>query len=87
MPIISMFYGIKIYIYMEKDGKHNIPHVHAYSGEDSLVVDFEGNIIEGQLERKKEEELLNLRTAQTASGGDPLCGSGYPRRKLGSEEQ
>ena len=43
---------------MEKDGKHNIPHIHAYSGEDSLVVDFAGNIIEGQLERKKQAMVV-----------------------------
>lgn len=58
MPIISMFDGIKIYIYVERDGKHNTPHIHAYYGESSLVVDFDGNIIEGQLPRKKQAMVV-----------------------------
>lgn len=33
MPTISMFYGIIVYMYNEKGGKHNMPHIHAeYSG-------------------------------------------------------
>lgn len=34
MPTISMFYGIIIYMYNEKGGKHNMPHIHAEYGED-----------------------------------------------------
>ena len=35
------------------DGKHNLPHIHAeYSG-DEIVVDFDGNVIEGSIPRNK----------------------------------
>lgn len=43
MPVISMFYGIRIYIYVERGGKHNVPHIHAFYGEDAISVDFDGN--------------------------------------------
>ena len=58
MPVICMFSGIKIYIYVERDGKHKIPHLHAYYNEDSIVVDFEGNVLEGSLPRKKQAMLV-----------------------------
>ena len=43
MPVICMFGRIKIYIYIENDGRHKIPHLHAYYAEDSIVLDFAGN--------------------------------------------
>lgn len=69
MPTISMFYGIIIYMYNEKGGKHNMPHIHAEYGDDEAVFDLSGEIIEGSLPVKKrrmvqawisihEEELL-----------------------------
>ena len=58
MPVICMFGGIKIYIYIEKDGRHKIPHLHAYYAEDSIVLDFAGNILEGHLPRKKQAMLI-----------------------------
>ena len=36
-----MFYGIKVYIYVEKGGKHKEPHIHAFYGEDAISVDFD----------------------------------------------
>ena len=34
MPVISMFYGIVIYLYFFDDERHNIPHIHAkYQGQ------------------------------------------------------
>ena len=46
MPTISMFYGIIVYMYNEKGGKHNIPHIHAeYSGEE-IVLSLSGEFIE-----------------------------------------
>lgn len=41
MPIICMFDGIKIYIYVERNERHSVPHLHAYYAEHSIVVDFE----------------------------------------------
>lgn len=32
-----MFYGIIIYMYNEKGGKHNMPHIHAEYGDDEAV--------------------------------------------------
>lgn len=58
MPIISMFYGIIVRMYKENNFKHNSPHLHAeYNGE-FVVVDFEGNIIDGVIPPKKLRMLL-----------------------------
>lgn len=47
MPTLSMFYGIIVYMYNEKGGKHNMPHIHAeYSGEE-VVLSIDGKILEG----------------------------------------
>lgn len=54
MPTLSMFYGIIIRMYMEIGGKHNVPHIHAEYGDDEALFDFNGNIIEGALPKKKE---------------------------------
>ena len=49
MPILSVFYGIIVRMYMEKSGKHNMPHIHAeYSG-DEVVVSLEGMVLEGAI--------------------------------------
>jgi len=53
MPIISQFYGILIYIYMEIGVQHNIPHFHAKYAEHEGVYDFDGNIIKGGLPKKQ----------------------------------
>lgn len=58
MPVICMFAGIKVYLYVERNEKHNTPHLHAYYGEYSIVVDFDGNVIEGELPRKKQAMLI-----------------------------
>ncbi len=53
MPTISMFFGIIVRMYNEKGGQHNFPHVHAeYQGEE-IVVDLEGNILEGKFPKGK----------------------------------
>ena len=57
-PIICMFDGIKIYIYVERNERHSVPHLHAYYAEHSIVVDFEGNVLEGSLPRKKQAMLV-----------------------------
>lgn len=55
MPLISSFYGVLIYIYHEVNSKHNIPHFHAKYNEYEGVYDFAGNLIEGDLPKKKGE--------------------------------
>ena len=54
MPTLSLFYGIIIKMYREVGGKHNLPHLHAEYGDDEAVFDFEGNVLEGSLPKKKE---------------------------------
>ena len=53
MPIVSQFYGVLIYIYREKQGRHHLPHFHAKYAEYEGVYDFEGNLLEGNLPRKQ----------------------------------
>ena len=53
MPVLSMFYGIIISMYFEKDGKHSEPHFHAKYGEYKAEVDFNGQIIAGKLPVKQ----------------------------------
>lgn len=58
MPVLCTFYGIIVRMYREKGGKHKVPHIHAeYSG-DEVVVDFNGNIIEGELPNSKMKLLV-----------------------------
>ena len=53
MPILSLFYGIIVRMYMETSGKHNKPHLHAeYSGEE-VVVALDGEVLEGSLSSAK----------------------------------
>lgn len=53
MPVLSMFYGIIVRMYNEVGGKHNMPHIHAeYSGEE-VVIDLDGNVIEGSFPKNK----------------------------------
>ncbi len=53
MPVISSFYGIIVRIYKENSSKHKTPHIHAeYSGEE-IVMDFNGNVLEGDIPKNK----------------------------------
>jgi hypothetical protein len=53
MPILSLFYGIIVRMYMENSGRHKKPHVHAeYSG-DEVVVALDGEILEGTIPTAK----------------------------------
>jgi len=58
LPTLSMFYGIIVRMFMEKGGKHNVPHIHAmYSGQ-NVVVSLDGKVIEGNLPVNKMKLLL-----------------------------
>ena len=53
MPVLSMFFGIIVRMYLENGGRHNMPHIHAeYSGEE-VVVTLDGEVIEGKISRNK----------------------------------
>lgn len=51
MPTISMFYGIIVRMF--NNGEHNPPHFHAsYQGHNAKL-DFDGNIITGEMPNKQ----------------------------------
>lgn len=54
MPIISMFYGIIIRLYVLDNQHHNLPHIHAKYAEfeASIGVD-DGEVLAGNLPRKQ----------------------------------
>lgn len=58
MPTLSIFFGIIVRMYKEVGGKHNVPHIHAEYQNYNVVVDLEGNIIEGDLPKNKIKLLL-----------------------------
>lgn len=54
MPIISMFYGIIIYMYALDTKQHNLPHLHVeYQGKEAVVVIPSGEVIAGDLPTNK----------------------------------
>lgn len=54
MPTISMFYGIIIRMLYMDTQRHNLPHLHVeYQGMKSVISLPEGEIIDGELPRKK----------------------------------
>lgn len=53
MPIISMFYGIIIRLYLIDKQHHNLPHIHAnYAGFEAIGLG-DGEILGGDLPRKQ----------------------------------
>ncbi|MCL0088023.1 DUF4160 domain-containing protein [Dehalococcoidia bacterium] len=55
MPEISRFFGIIIGMFYDE---HNPPHVHAeYSG-NKAVLDFQGNVIKGNLSSRTATKLI-----------------------------
>ncbi len=58
MPILSLFYGIIVRMYMEMGGKHHNSHIHAeYSGH-KIVIALDGEILEGEFPPKQLKLLL-----------------------------
>jgi len=54
MPIISMFYGIIVYMYFYDNKRHNMPHFHVEYAEHTAVVSIDdGVILEGALPGNK----------------------------------
>jgi len=54
MPIISMFYGIIIRLYLIDNKHHHIPHIHVrYAEIEASVSIDDGEIIAGDLPRKQ----------------------------------
>ena len=54
MPIISMFYGIIIRIFLIDNKHHHLPHIHAQYAEFNASIDIaDGNVLSGSLSRKQ----------------------------------
>jgi hypothetical protein len=54
MPIISMFYGIIIRLYLLDNTHHHLAHIHAKYAEFEASIDIEnGEILAGELPRKQ----------------------------------
>lgn len=54
MPILSMFYGIVVYMYAYDNQKHHAPHFHVEYAEFGAVIAIaDGEILEGDLPRAK----------------------------------
>jgi len=54
MPIISMFYGIIIRMYLLDTQHHNLPHIHAkYAELEASIGIDDGEILAGKLPRKQ----------------------------------
>ena len=53
MPLLSMFYGIIVTMYFEKNAQHSTPQFHARYNEYKAEVDFDGNVIAGYLPPKQ----------------------------------
>ncbi len=54
MPVISMFYGIIIRLYLLDNQHHNLPHIHARYAEFEASIDLmEAELLAGDLPRKQ----------------------------------
>lgn len=54
MPIISMFYGIIIRMFLIDNRHHHLPHIHAKYAEFEASISIEdGEILAGELPRKQ----------------------------------
>ncbi|WP_367178784.1 DUF4160 domain-containing protein [uncultured Slackia sp.] len=58
MPTLSMFFGIVIRMFLEKGGRHHLPHIHAYHADESAVYGLDGSLLEGRLPAKQEKLVL-----------------------------
>ena len=53
MPVISMFYGIIIRLYLLDNRHHNLPHIHARYGEFEASIGIaDGEVLAGELPRR-----------------------------------
>lgn len=54
MPVLSMFYGILVYMYAYDNRKHHRPQVHVQYAELTAVIAIDdGEVLEGDLPRAK----------------------------------
>lgn len=54
MPVISMFYGIVIYMYFIDSKRHKKPHIHVHYQEREAVISIpDGKVLEGRIPSNK----------------------------------
>ena len=54
MAVISMFYGLVIYLYFTDNKRHHIPHIHVkYQDENAAFSIPDGQLLEGSLKSNK----------------------------------
>jgi hypothetical protein len=54
MPIISMFYGIIIRMYLADNGQHSLPHIHARYAEFEAVINIrDAELLAGTIPKKQ----------------------------------
>ena len=54
MPIVSMFYGIIVYMYALDNRQHKLPHLHVeYQGEEAVVCIPDGELLAGGIPANK----------------------------------
>ena len=84
MPILSIFYGLIIYMFKEEGGQHNLPRIHVEYGDITAVVDLEGNFLRGDLpanKRKLLEAWITLH-AEELEVNWKLISKGEPHLKI-----
>lgn len=59
MPVISIFFGITIYMYFIDNKKHKKPHIHAqYQNKEAVVSIPDGRVLDGSLPPAKLKLVL-----------------------------
>ena len=54
MAVISMFYGLVVYLYFKDNQRHHTPHIHVkYQDEDAVFSIPDGQLLEGSLKPNK----------------------------------
>ncbi|MDR3350325.1 MAG: DUF4160 domain-containing protein [Prevotellaceae bacterium] len=54
MAVISMFYGIIVYLFFEDNKRHHLPHIHVkYQDENAVFSIPDGELLEGTLKPNK----------------------------------
>ncbi len=53
MPVISQFYGILVYMYVEIGGHHKEPHIHIRYNEYEMAITLKGKILDGKIPNKQ----------------------------------
>jgi hypothetical protein len=53
MPILSQFFGIKIYMYFSDTVQHKKPHIHVFYAEYEAVIGVDGEMLAGALPSKQ----------------------------------